>query len=342
MTLRGIAVVLASSVLCHAAENNRTLTCASCHRKEAASQPSTAMALALASGREGDILRLHPKLTFQQGPYSYSIERDGDQSVYRVSDGKDQLEFPIGWGVGVGEPGQTYLVQRNGSWYETRVSYYKDINGLDLTVGARPGVPRNLEEAFGRELSTKGAVECFNCHSTNALVDGSLHTAGLTPGVQCQRCHTESALHLAAFQSAKAAPPVPQKLGKLSSEEISDFCGQCHRSWSKIAAEGPHNITNVRFQPYRLTNSRCYDSNDERMKCTTCHEPHSQLKRATVAYDAKCQGCHVQDGKGKLCTVGKQDCAGCHMPKIRLKEAHRDFTDHWIRIVRQGEPYPTD
>jgi hypothetical protein len=335
-------VLLAFPVLCQAADTKGGLTCGSCHRTEVASQPATAMAHALASSREGEILRSHPKLTFQQGPYSYSIERSGDQSIYRVTDGKDELRLPIGWGVGVGEPGQTYLIQRDGAWYESRVSYYKDINGLDLTVGARPDVPRSLEEAFGRELSTKGAIECFNCHSTHALAGDALHTEGLTPGVQCQRCHTDAAAHFAAFQKPQSAQSIPQKLGGLTSEETSDFCGQCHRSWAKIAVEGPHNITNVRFQPYRLANSRCYDSNDERIKCTTCHEPHSDLKRATVAYDAKCHACHAQDGKGKLCAVGKEGCAGCHMPKIRLKEAHRDFTDHWIRVVRQGQPYPAD
>jgi formate-dependent nitrite reductase cytochrome c552 subunit len=30
----------------------------------------------------------------------------------------------------------------------------------------------------------------------------------------------------------------------------------------------------------------------------------------------------------------------CHMPKINLPGGHAKFTDHEIRIVRPGDPYP--
>lgn len=90
-------------------------------------------------------------------------------------------------------------------------------------------------------------------------------------------------------------------LGRLSTEDMSDFCGQCHRTWSQIAVEGPHNINNVRFQPYRLTNSKCCDTADSRIRCVTCH-----------------------------------------MPKNELPGSHNLFSDHRIRIVRPGEPYPEE
>jgi hypothetical protein len=28
------------------------------------------------------------------------------------------------------------------------------------------------------------------------------------------------------------------------------------------------------------------------------------------------------------------------MPKVEIKEAHNNFTDHWIRIARPGAPVP--
>ena len=61
----------------------------------------------------------------------------------------------------------------------------------------------------------------------------------------------------------KAHPVTMKKLSELSTEELSDFCGQCHRTWAQIAADGPHDINNVRFQPYRLANSKCYDPSDK-------------------------------------------------------------------------------
>ena len=301
------------------------------------------MAQALQSAAAAPILATHPKLTFRQDPYSYSIERQGDQSIYRVKSGSEEFSTPIVWASGLGAAGQTYLLKRDGHWYESRVSYYKQIDNLDLTVGARPDVPTSINEAIGRELSKKGAEECFHCHSTNALSGGVLRVDRLTPGIQCARCHEGAEAHLAGFGPASATKAVPPKLGALSSEETADFCGQCHRTWATIASDGPHNITNVRFQPYRLVNSRCYDAADARIRCTSCHDVHNDTPRTLASFDKQCQSCHsASHGKpgAKLCKVAKSECAGCHMPKVEIKEAHNKFTDHWIRIARPGTPVP--
>ena len=29
-----------------------------------------------------------------------------------------------------------------------------------------------------------------------------------------------------------------------------------------------------------------------------------------------------------------------HMPKYEIRGSHYSFTDHWIRVVKSGEPYP--
>ena len=190
-------------------------------------------------------------------------------------------------------------------------------------------------------MSPKGAIECFLCHSTGALVEGSLRVEQLVPGIQCQRCHEKSDAHAASFQS-NGTKIIPPRLGSQTAEESLEFCGQCHRTWSQIAANGPHNATNVRFQPYRLTNSKCYDTADARIRCTTCHDAHTEAPQPAAFYDAKCQACHSTQGKAgeRLCKVGKADCAGCHMPKVALRETHTKFTDHWIRIARPGDPTP--
>ena len=77
-----------------------------------------------------------------------------------------------------------------------------------------------------------------------------------------------------------------------SAEEMSELCGRCHRTWSQIALNGPRGVLNVRFQPYRLTNSKCYDTADARIACTACHDPHGPLETSAAAYDAKCTACH--------------------------------------------------
>ncbi len=131
------------------------------------------------------------------------------------------------------------------------------------------------------------------------------------------------------------------RLAGLSTEEISDLCGACHRTWSQVAANGPRGVLNVRFQPYRLTNSKCYDAADRRIACTACHDPHGHSVRDISFYDIKCAACHSKSmASAKVCKVASKNCVSCHMPKIELPGAHFAFTDHQIRIARQGAPYP--
>jgi hypothetical protein len=127
-----------------------------------------------------------------------------------------------------------------------------------------------------------------------------------------------------------------KKLTQLSTEEMSDFCGSCHRTWADIAANGPRGLANVRFQPYRLTNSKCYDVEDRRISCVACHDPHRESSRGAAAYDDRCAACHASG----TCKVGTRECTSCHMPKYELPNSHFAFTDHRIRVARKGEAYP--
>ena len=129
-------------------------------------------------------------------------------------------------------------------------------------------------------------------------------------------------------------------LGNLTAEEMSDFCGQCHRTWSQIAAYGPQGIQNIQFQPYRLGNSKCYDAADHRIRCTTCHDPHRAVETSAAAYDSKCLACHSTKAGNPTCRAATKDCVSCHMPHLDLPGAHSKFTDHKIRIVKANEPYP--
>ena len=51
---------------------------------------------------------------------------------------------------------------------------------------------------------------------------------------------------------------------------------------------------NVRFQPYRLENSRCWKEGkgDARITCLSCHDPHQPLAMDPASYDSSCLQCH--------------------------------------------------
>src|SRR5690349_12061441 len=129
----------------HAGEASRASACATCHRAQALSQPATSMAHALEVVAESEILKSNPNLVFREGLFTFRITREGAQSIYTVIQGTATFTTPIAFAFGLGSTGQTYLYQRNGSWYESRVTYYDAISGLDVTLGHAKLVPANPE-----------------------------------------------------------------------------------------------------------------------------------------------------------------------------------------------------
>jgi Zn finger protein HypA/HybF involved in hydrogenase expression len=315
--------------------------CAKCHAAQANSHSNSSMAHAMELVSKCAILKTHPLLTFTDGRYSYRIERKGVQSVYSVTDGRQTITATIGWAFGLGLAGQTYVFEKDGEFYESRVSYYRELDGLDLTTGAVNRQPTSIIEAGGRRMDAEDKAGCFGCHATNATHGKKLTLDDMTAGIQCERCHGPAESHLQGLKQRNPTMAKMTRLRSMSTEETSHFCGQCHRTWEDVAGGAKLGILNVRFQPYRLTNSKCYDSDDARISCVACHDPHQELDRTVSLYDSKCRTCH---GGGKVnaraCKVSQHGCGSCHMPKLEMPGSHHKFTDHEIRIVRANAPYP--
>ena len=206
-------------------------TCAPCHR-EAKTQIASGMAKALERGEDARILKEHRRLTFTDHQFTYKIERDGNRSLYSVSNGADTLTVPIPWAFGLGEPGQTYVLEHNGKWYESRVSFYNVLEGLDFTLGARSLASQNLTEALGRELPVQEVAACFDCHSTNSVHGTEVDFQHLAPGVSCEACHGAAADHVASFKSREGDPDAetrqPQHGGNVRSvRPLPSYLG-CH------------------------------------------------------------------------------------------------------------------
>jgi len=320
--------------------------CAECHKRASAVYAQTGMALAMEPIAGSKVLTENPRLTMQLGPYSYEIKRQGKQSFYSVTDGKNTMSVPIEYAVGQGRMGQTYVLQREGKFYESRVSFYNDTKNLDFTIGSPRDVPPSLDEAFGRLLETSEVVSCFSCHSNGATAGQKLQLDKLAHGVGCESCHGPGAPHVA---SVKAGEPGylsvfnPGRLG--GDEQTQQFCASCHRGNDEFSLLQKMGVNNVRFQPYRIFHSKCY-SDDRNIRCTACHNPHEPLREDAAYYDSRCLACHalkgqkVVQGSSPGCPVATKDCVSCHMPKVEVKAAHFAFTDHYIRIVEPVERYP--
>lgn len=333
--------------------------CAGCHGQKVRTQSRTAMAHALGNAGDSAVLQGHPSLTFQSGSYSFEITSNTNQILYRVSNGKDAILEPLLYAFGNAHIAQTYVYRLNGKLYEARVSYYSGIDGLDWTMGDTLDRPPSLEEAAGRDINSDEARNCFSCHGTAATLDTRLHLDGMVPGVSCEACHGPGAKHVEAMKSGSGENLYIFNPKTLEPEALSqEFCGACHRGVDTVAMMPDlGGMNNVRFQPYRIFNSRGHDPNDQRLACTACHDPHIDLKRDHSSYDKQCTTCHASPDQNspskhnhagvnvlahsaKSCPISNEHCVSCHMPKVELPGAHFQFTDHRIRIVKPGEAYP--
>jgi hypothetical protein len=323
--------------------------CARCHAKKSVRQAATPMARAAMPAAGSEILRQHNPASLRLGAYGYEISSREGIPQYSVSDTTGTVSAPLLWAFGLGSKGQTYIYQLDGFYYESRLSFYKGPQALDLTSGHRKKAPANLADALGRLIDPDTLRRCFGCHTTAATTNAGFDPSRLVPGVACEACHGPGARHAVLMDAEKKEEGLraifdPRDLSPVA---MVDFCGACHRTWNDVYEMGATGVANARFQPYRLENSRCWGDGDARLTCVACHDPHEELVRDPSWYDSKCAACHAAAPKkptkqqpGRACPVGKKDCVTCHMPFVMVPEMHAPFADHRIRVVRAGDVYP--
>jgi len=324
--------------------------CAKCHAEKAATYQTTAMAHAAGAAADSEMLQQHKLVRLRIGPYNYQLQTSDGKSILQISDQKSSISENLLWALGVGHMGQTYLYERDGSFYESHLSFFSAPEALDITPGQPRDTPQALADAAGRRLSPDETHRCFACHTTASTAKNAFDLTHLFPGVTCEACHGPGASHIALAKSGDIAPGLILNPAHLSRVDSVDFCGACHRTWEDVVIGGLTGVGvfNVRFAPYRLENSKCWKKGDERITCVACHDPHQPLVRAAASYDARCLACHNQTVGQKrstahpapACPVRTSDCVTCHMPPVEPPGLHSTFTDHWIRIVRKGSPYP--
>ena len=297
-------------------------------------------------------LREPSRLQFEQGSYHYDIEPHAGKTVMTVSDSNASVPIELEWVFGSGRMGQTHIYQKDGKYYESRVSFYAGPKILEITPGQSRTLPASLEEAAGRLIPVGESRACFGCHTTASTTSKQFAPDASFPGVTCEACHGPGAKHVAAARARteKRGSSLILNPARLERVDYVDFCGACHRTWQDVVSThlSAAGVVNVRFAPYRLENSRCWKEGDARLTCVHCHDPHKPLVSDQGSYDSNCLECHVAtvaekktaSRPGAACPVGTKNCVSCHMPKVEPPNLNSTFTDHWIRIAKSGGGYP--
>lgn len=144
----------------------------------------------------------------------------------------------------------------------------------------------SLEEAAGVRLDDVDTQRCFGCHTTGAGRGNRIYFDKLMPGVRCEACHGPGGDHVAAMQAGQAKEAKIFHPGKLGGDDLTQaFCATCHRSVEDVLEmQRQGSVMSVRFQPYRLYNSKCY-SGDSRISCVAGHNPHRDARQDAAFYD---------------------------------------------------------
>lgn len=281
------------------------------------------------------------------------------------------FEKRIDFVMGSGNHAKTFLHRaENGQLFELPLGWYAEGGG---TWAMSPGFDRWDHPGFRRALSD----ECMFCHNaypqgglTREHGETSTFPAQLPEGIDCQRCHGPGGDHVEAASRGMSRDEIQRsilRMGKEDPRRQMELCLQCHLESTSEAL--PYAIRRFERQPYsyrpherlmdfilhfdfpggrsehfeiahagyRLMQSACYLRSEERLTCTSCHDPHEARREAaaTEHYDQACRQCHAST-HGKDEVAKRQACATCHMPKRRTDDVvHVVMTDH--RIVRRGE-----
>ena len=94
------------------------------------------MAHALETVDKSKILIDHPSAHRDVGKYSYRIERRESKANIRLQMARTTVTMPIRWAMGASSAlGQTYILEKDGELYESRVSWFRELKGLGPTMG---------------------------------------------------------------------------------------------------------------------------------------------------------------------------------------------------------------
>ena len=273
-------------------------------------------------------------------------------------EGEPGGERQLGWFLGSGRVGRSFLFALDGWLFQAPVSYY--------TQGGRWAPSPGFDRQPAMDLARAVEPSCLQCHTTRPQPAADTHNRYARQpfaeaGIGCERCHGAAAGHLAAMRlpGARRKSTGIVNPSQLEPARRDSVCAQCHLTGATRVAR----LRRAEYQPgarlsdslavfvwsdarsasltvtshfEKLSYSRCQAVSGSKLWCASCHDPHGEPapeKRAEF-YRGKCQSCHDAE---KRCTAGsaarqavQDDCTACHMPKADFASEHGVYTNHGI------------
>jgi predicted CXXCH cytochrome family protein len=338
--MRLALTIVVSLLVPYVAGRGAQPVCGVCHPKETARYLESAMGKSV--GRPAS---LPSGRVIQAGSGStISVEERGGQMVHRLTARGLTAEYPIGYQIGAGKAGYSYVVEIGGYLLQSPASYFKR-SGWDISPG--------YENVEFLEFDRVVKEACLFCHTDAARLYASKPQRSTSPillPISCERCHGPSGDHVRKPSAKNIVNPA-----KLPPQARDSVCEQCH-------LEGEARILNPgkRFMDFRpgddleetlavyiptqngrsvravshaeqLAESWCARLSGGKLWCGTCHNPHGQTVDRSREIRDICMTCHRALSKPAH-VEGHLECASCHMPARAPKDiSHTAVTDHRIR-----------
>lgn len=309
----------------------------------------------------------------KSGFYYTMLRRDGKLFQRRYLLDSDKRPFSIheeevSYVVGSGNHARSYLRHHaNGVITQLPVTWYSQAKRWGMSPGY--DVPDHLD--FTRAIPQS----CVFCHTAYPLMqpervdDAHYFPYSIPGGIGCERCHGPGAAHVQVASRGEPQAKLRQAIYNPARDTLQaqrTVCYQCHmensvnslgtrvlkpgrdvfsfrpgQPFSDYAVQFSLEGTDTRkFQVVQhadlMEASRCFQASQDRMTCTSCHDPHRKVspQEAVSYYRQRCLTCHSTGQLRRHTAVQLAgNCAGCHMPRgVPTNGGHTVFTNHRIGI----------
>jgi len=345
--------------------------CAACHVSESSSYHHHPMAHSMSLVSQAVPVERYDAAAgnpFAKAGFDFAIERRDEQVFHKVSrrdvGGKEALSLARAarYAVGSGSHGRAYLTELDQHIFQTPINWFTQGRRWDLA----PNVGDTQRSHFFRGVDAL----CIYCHANQAepVADSLNRYRAPLPArlaIGCERCHGPGQLHVQRHNQAEAAEGPDDTIVNPASLEPAlreSICQQCHLQGEfRVLHRGRqlydfrpglplHLFWSVFLRTSRndqereavshveqLFASKCFRASEGKLGCISCHDPHdypAPEKKAAV-YRQACLKCHRETA----CPVPmperqaqkQNDCAACHMPRLRTTDvAHTATSDHRI------------
>jgi len=346
-------------------------TCQSCHAAEWEQWKGSHHDYAIGEADEEHVRGDFDDAVFSDGHRSYRFYREGDEYMVDItgSDHKKEthrIDYTFGW-----EPLQQYLIDvgrgriqalhiawdtQENKWYSLQPDEdFEDDDWMHWTGGAM-----------------NWNTMCADCHSTNLRQNyiaeaDSFHTSWDVIDVSCEACHGPGGDHVEFVSSPEGEEASGERIREdlnltRNSSQIDEIntCAPCHSLRQKLTDNYihgdsyldhydpllPHPETHfadgqILEEVYVFGSFLQSKMNTEGVKCSDCHDPHSQQLRQPLTNNQLCMSCHepeynTPDHHFHEANTESSQCINCHMTgRVYMGNDYR--RDHSFRVPRPDQ-----